>query len=193
MGEIRLIEPDIRLKDSYAAALREGLETEPTAEKEIRLVETDFHAYMKWRNDPSRPVILPDGRKIERVPVKEFWLADGDRFLGRLSLRLKLNEHLLERGGNIGYAVRKSERRKGYGALMLKLALPEARKAGLDKALITCNDENIGSQKIIEGAGGILQDKVKMKVGGTNILERRYWITLSASGASLPSPHPAGP
>jgi predicted acetyltransferase len=178
---VRLIEPDIRYRDSCLEALREGLDSasDPTSEKEIQLIKTDFDGWVKWLNDVNRPVILPDGRKVPRVPGKVFWLVEGDKFLGRISLRLKLNEHLLERGGNIGYSVRKSERRKGYGALMLKLSLPESRKAGLEKVLITCNDENTGSQKIIEGAGGVLQDKTKMTVGGIEILERRYWLTLT--------------
>ena len=188
---VRLIEPDIQLKDSYAAALREGLHLEAAKEEDILLAEKDFNTYMKQRHDLSRPVILPNGEKVERLPQKDFWLVEGDRFLGIITLRSKLNATLLKRGGNIGYSVRASERRKGYGKLMLQLVLPEARKAGLDKVLITCHDENTGSQRIIEGAGGVLQDKVK--IDGIAILERRYWITLSASGISPSSPHPAGP
>ena len=172
----RLIEPDIRFKDSYAAALREGLHLEAAKEEDIRLAEKDFHAYMKQRHDLSRPVILPNGQRVERLPQKDFWLVDGDRFFGMASLRPQLNEVLLKRGGNIGYAVRKSEWRKGYGKLMLQLVLPEARKAGLEKVLITCHDENDGSIRIIEGAGGVLQDKIKIE--GLAIPERRYWIKL---------------
>ena len=181
----QLIEPDGRYRDSYLEALREGLDSgsDTTSEKEIQLIKADFEGWVKWTNDINRPVVLPDGQKVPRVRGKVFWLVDGDKFLGRLSLRLELSESLLQRGGNIGYAVRKGERRKGYGALMLKLALPEARKAGLDKVLITCNDENIGSQKIIEGAGGVLQDKTKMKFAGEDIIERRYWVTLIESAA----------
>lgn len=174
----RLIEPDICYRDSYLEALGEGLDSasDITSEKEIRLIKTDFDGWMKWCNDLNRPVILPDGRKVPRVPGKVFWLVDGDRFIGRISLRLKLNETLLQRGGNIGYAIRKSERRKGFGKLMLQLVLPEVRKAGLDKVLITCHDENTGSQKIIESAGGVLQDKIKVE--GIRIPERRYWLKL---------------
>ena len=186
----RLIEPDVRYRDSYLEALREGLDSasDATSEKEIQLFKADFDGWVKWSNDFSRPVLLPDGSQVPRVPTKIFWLVDGDRFLGRLSLRLELTESLLQRGGNIGYAVRKSERRKGYGAMMLKLALPEARKAGLDKALITCNDENIGSRKIIEGVGGVLQDKAEMKFAGEDIIERRYWVALAESAAPTNKP-----
>jgi predicted acetyltransferase len=172
----RLIAPDIRLKGSYAAAMREGLHLQLAAEEEIRLAETDFTAYMRQRHDLNRPVVLPNGKEAERLPQKDFWLVDGDRFLGVITLRPQLNDILRQRGGNIGYAVRKSERRKGYGKLMLQMVLPEARKAGLEKVLITCHDENTGSQKIIEGAGGVLQDKIVIE--GVVLPERRYWLNL---------------
>ena len=172
----KLILPDARYKDSYAAALREGLHLDPAKEEDIILVEKDLDAYFKKRNDMSRPVILPSGKQVKKLPQTDLWLVDNGKFLGMTSIRPQLNEHLLQRGGNIGYAVRKSERRKGYGVLILKLALPYVRTLGLDKVLITCHDQNTGSIKIIEGAGGVLQDKINVE--GIPILERRYWIKL---------------
>lgn len=156
--------------------MREGLHLEPAKEEDILLAERDFDAYMAKRHDLSRLVILPGGQRIKRVPQIDLWLIDGGKFLGMASLRPKLNSSLKKRGGNLGYAVRKSERRKGYGYLILQLALPYARAEGLRKILITCHDENLGSIRIIEGGGGILQDKVEIK--GLPLLERRYWITL---------------
>ncbi len=170
----QLIPPDIRYRDSYVAAMREGLHLEQPKEEDILLAEKDFDTYLKRRNDLSRPVILPSGKKVKRLPQIDFWLVEGTQFLGMTSLRPQLNDELRKRGGNIGYAVRKSERRRGYGKLILQLALPEAQKAGLEKVLITCHDENLGSIKIIEGAGGVLQDKIRIE--GLPIPERRYWI-----------------
>lgn len=174
MVSLQLIPPDIRYRDSYVAALREGLHLETPKEEDILLAEKDFAAYLKKRSDLSRAVILPSGERVKRLPQIDLWLVDGEKFLGMTSLRPQMNEHLLRRGGNIGYAVRKSERRKGYGILILKLALPHLRAMGLQKVLITCHDENLGSIKIIEGAGGVLQDKIE--IDGLPILERRYWI-----------------
>ena len=173
---LRLIAPDASYSRSYAEALREGLHLEPATPEDILLVETDFPAYMKKRHDPARPVILPDGRAVKRLPMQDLWLVDGQKFLGMASVRPQLNEALKKRGGNIGYAVRKSERRKGYGTLILKLALDSARALGLEKALVTCHDENLGSARIIESNGGVLQDKIKIE--GLPLAERRYWIQL---------------
>lgn len=171
-----LVHPDIRWRDSYVEALREGLHLEAAKEKDIRLAETDFRKYLEERFDLSRPVTLPDGTQVRRVAQMDYWLVEGDRFLGMSSLRPELNDHLMKRGGNIGYAVRASERRKGYGDLILRLTLPKALALGLDKVLITCHDENLGSQRIIEKNGGTLRDKVK--IFGIATPERRYWIDL---------------
>jgi predicted acetyltransferase len=178
MGGPQLIQPDIRYRDSYVEAMREGLHLEPAKEKDIRLAETDFRKYMEQRHDLSRVVILPDGSRARRVAQLDLWLVEGERFLGMASLRPELNKHLEKRGGNIGYAVRASERRKGYGNLILKLTLEHIRELGLglEKVLVTCHDENLGSIRIIEKNGGVLQDKVK--IPGLAVPERRYWIEL---------------
>lgn len=176
MGNLELIYPDKKYRKSYAAALREGLNIQPAREEDILLAEKDLDAYMTKRHDLNTPVTLPNGQKCPRVPQTDLWLVDGQKFLGCLSIRHELNDYLMERGGHIGYAVRASERRKGYGKLMLKMALPYAKLLGLEKILITCHDQNIGSIKIIEGNGGVYQDKVEIE--GLAIPERRYWITL---------------
>ena len=176
MQGIKLIPPDRRYKDSYADALEEGLHLDPAKPEDILLVRQDFDVYMTKRHDLANMVILPNGDRVKRVPQADLWLVQGERFLGMASLRPTLNESLEKRGGNLGYAVRASERRKGYGTMILKLALPYARAAGLKKLLITCHDENAGSIKIIEANGGVLQDKVEIK--GLPLLERRYWLLL---------------
>lgn len=96
--------------------------------------------------------------------------------IGQISIRHVLSENLKQVGGHIGYSIRASERQKGYGKLMLQMALPFVRKLGLEKALITCDDDNAGSIKVIEGAGGILQDKID--VAGRAVPHRRYWLSL---------------
>lgn len=184
----KLVSPDIRWRDSYVEALREGLHLEPKSEEYISLIETDFDEYLRQRYDVSKPYINPDGSSSTRVPHSDFWLVEGDRFLGMINVRHHLNDNLLKFGGHIGYAVRASERRKGYGALMLQLALPKVKALGLDKVLLTCNDDNEGSARIIEGAGGVLENVVDMPGAPA---KRRYWINLAS--APVAGKRPAGP
>ena len=42
---------------------------------------------------------------------------------------------------------------------MLAAALPVARGLGIGRALITCRTDNVGSRKVIEANGGVLDDE----------------------------------
>lgn len=61
---------------------------------------------------------------------------------------------------------------------MLQGVLAFAQKEGFDKVLLTCRDDNAGSIKIIENAGGIMENKINLSFH--NVPQRRYWINLSA-------------
>ncbi|WP_279222131.1 GNAT family N-acetyltransferase [Clostridium sp. JN-9] len=74
--------------------------------------------------------------------------------------------------------MRYSEWNKGYGAFMLKLALEKAREMGISKVLITCDDDNLASAKVMEKNDMVLQDKVENIIDGQKIITRRYWKTL---------------
>jgi predicted acetyltransferase len=94
--------------------------------------------------------------------------ADGPQVVGRISLRHELTPWLLEVGGHIGYAVRPSARRRGHATRALALMLPIAAAHDLDRVLVTCDVDNVGSSRVIEANGGVLED-----VRGT---KRRYWL-----------------
>lgn len=117
-----------------------------------------------------------EGLPADFVPMSDFWLIDHDEFIGRVSLRHRLNASLTQLGGHIGYDIRPSKRGKGYGTRILALALPKARELGLQRALVTCDETNIGSRKIIEANGGVLQNVVEIE--GREPRVCRYWIEL---------------
>jgi predicted acetyltransferase len=102
------------------------------------------------------------------VPCTTWWYVDGDHYLGRLALRHRLNPHLLEVAGHIGYDVRPSARRRGHATAMLHEALPLAAELGIEQALLTCDVDNVGSYTVIEANGGVLEDIRQGK--------RRYWV-----------------
>jgi predicted acetyltransferase len=103
--------------------------------------------------------------------------ADGaERCVGRSSIRHTLNEKLFAVGGHIGYGVRPDERRKGYATQILGLSLPILKMIGVDRALVTCDDTNLGSVRTIERNGGYLENKITDPE--TGVLKRRYWIPL---------------
>ena len=112
-----------------------------------------------------------------KVPDSVFFLLDTERnrLLGAVNIRHYLNEFLLKEGGHIGDGIRPSERRKGYATEMIRLALNECRKMGIDKVLMTCNKDNIGSAKSIINNGGILENEF---INSNGEIEQRYWITI---------------
>ena len=102
------------------------------------------------------------------MPCTTLWWVDGETYLGRIAIRHVLNDFLLDVGGHIGYDVRPTRRREGHATAMLVGSLTWARDLGIESALVTCDDDNIGSIRVIEAAGGVLED-----VRG---IKRRYWV-----------------
>ena len=130
--------------------------------------EDIFKKYDDFRNERNLPLGF--------VGSDEYWLVDEERnyFIGKVSIRHKLNQHLERLGGHIGYAVRFGEWNKGYGTLMLKLALEKAKEMGIKEVLVTCNDENVGSYTVMEKNGMSLKDKIPNVDNGKEIITRRY-------------------
>ena len=114
--------------------------------------------------------------KPEYSPQTTFGVFDDNKLIGGFNLRHAITGALIHHGGNIGYLVRPSERKKGFGTIMLGLALEKARELGLDKVLISCREDNIGSAKVIENNGGIYENNYYDEQ--FNKTYKRYWIYL---------------
>ncbi len=94
--------------------------------------------------------------------------------VGRLSLRHSLNNFLAKVGGHIGYGVIPSKRRNGYATEMLRQVIPICATLGISKALVTCDEQNMASRKVIEACGGMFESIVECHDSG--VPARRYWI-----------------
>jgi RimJ/RimL family protein N-acetyltransferase len=91
------------------------------------------------------------------VPETVLWWAAGSEYLGRVSIRHRLNESLMREGGSIGYDVRPGARRRGHATAMLAAALPRAAALGIDRARIDCDATNLASRRVIEKNGGLFE------------------------------------
>jgi predicted acetyltransferase len=170
--KINLIRPTTELRESCLEAIRE-LSVDPDFQETLDWfydVGPDFEAYVK-------DMLARSTRRTETiVPETIFWAESGGEFVGRISIRHDLTPGLARIGGHIGYDVRPSFRKKGIASEMLRLALPHAKSFGIQKALLTCDENNAGSIKVIEKNGGVLEGKLDMGEGHPRKL--RYWINL---------------
>ena len=66
--------------------------------------------------------------------------------------------------------VRALVRREGHASRALARAVGEAGALGIDRVLVTCDEDNVGSRLTIERCGGAYEDSRNGK--------RRYWIQL---------------
>ncbi|MCP4639117.1 MAG: GNAT family N-acetyltransferase [bacterium] len=133
-----------------------------------------FSSYLRRAEEIARGEgALPSG-----VPMNIYWLVRGERrILATCYLRWALTEPLENEGGHIGYKVRPSERRKGYGTKLCAMALDTAARRGLNQVLITCDTANVASARIIETNGGRLANHTTSYHTGNQV--SRYWVDLT--------------
>ena len=170
---MKLIKPSVEYRDTFIDGLKE-YQSEggfPTVDAEER--RNYFAEYIERLNNDFKKGYGDE----EIVHMEHLWLVHGDKYIGTILLRHQLNKYLLNTGGNITYEIRPTERRKGYGKEILRLALLEAKHIGLERVLITCDEDNVASKKIIEANGGALEDTFFEK--GMRVKKLRYWINLS--------------
>jgi len=168
---MKLVYPSKKYLESYSDAFEEYKKNNVTTysfdnPKEVDIVKKHYN----YRNGIDL--------KPNRVAQITFWLIDKGEFVGEIGIRHKLNEALLNYGGHIGYGIRFSKWNKGYGTKMLALALKKAKQMHLSKVLITCDEDNIGSAKVIENNGGVLGNIVNNTINRKKIRTKRYWIQL---------------
>lgn len=126
--------------------------------------------FMEQVDAEQRGEDLPEGW----VPGT-FLVADvAGTIVGRTSIRHEFNEFLRTVGGHIGYGVLPGFRGRGYATEILRQSLPVAREVGIRRALVTCDDDNVASARVIEKCGGRLDSVVPGPYGRP---KRRYWIS----------------
>ena len=171
--KIQLVPPTERYRESFLRGLREfrheGLPW--WVGGDLDTAEQDFAAFVATK-------LADSNRRTETlVPATHLWAVAEEQFVGRISIRHELNDALRVEGGHIGYDTVPSSRGRGVATEMLRQALPVARALGLSEVLLTCDDTNAASIRVIERSGGSLRET---KVLDTNRpLKRYYWITLS--------------
>ncbi|HTI24982.1 MAG TPA: GNAT family N-acetyltransferase [Kutzneria sp.] len=168
MPELKV--PGIPMRPSFAEAMAE-FQAEGRGQEHDRSMVGDEIRDGRWADAATFAAFVDSLQTVSatvlKVPCTTWWWCEGDTYLGRIAIRHELTERLRRKGGHIGFDMRPTARRRGHGTAMLKAALPKARELGLQHVLITCDGDNIGSRRVIEANGGVLE------FDGDGI--RRYW------------------
>lgn len=171
MEPLRLVRPDEDLLAECAAYKQEMLESGSSMDGCGSLPRHTPEEWLENCRRLSSEETCPEGW----VPATQFVCLDSTgSVVGMIDLRHRLNDYLAEIGGNIGYSVRPSQRRKGYATAMLHMVLSEARRIGLARVLVTCDDDNEASRRVIERNGGLFERTAQ----DDGAVVRRYWIDL---------------
>ncbi len=174
-GELKLVFPSEEYKEQIEEYLKEHFENgeyELAGDGGLDRIKNFDDWLLKVKRDLSEETI-----KESRMPATLFLgvRKSDNKVIGTIQIRHRLNENLLKNGGHIGDGVRPSERRKGYATEMIRLALEECKKIGINRVLMVCFKDNIGSAKSIINNGGILENELPAEDGKIN---QRYWISL---------------
>lgn len=173
MEKIILVKPDLSYADEIIKYKEESLAESPIINGSAGLdrlssIEIWFEELKKRSCEDTVPKGLVPSSTYLGVREKDNYIV------GMIDIRHYLNEYLTQAGGHIGYGVRKTERNKGYAKQMLKLALEKCKELKIKKVLITCDEDNIASEKVILSANAKLEDI--RNVDGEN--KKRFWIDL---------------
>lgn len=157
----------VDMLDEWNADIREN----HTSHSPWAIFRNDWHDFDRYLD--GLDVCGDDAEGL--VPESVLFLLDEDRdrLVGAVGIRHRLNDYLLREGGHLGGGIRPSDRNRGYGSEMLRLALAECKAMGIEQVLLVCDKDNIPSARTIVKNGGTLEDE---RVNSHGIVIQRYWI-----------------
>jgi predicted acetyltransferase len=145
-----LTTPTTAVRDSFVEAARDLRDEGWLPEFPVDEVAANFNSYVQR---------ILDEKQYWGVPISTLWYLDRPSYLGTVIIRHRLTPELAQRGGHIGYHVAPRHRRQGHATAMLAAAVVYCRNTlGITRILVTCDQSNAASRRVIESNGGVLEN-----------------------------------
>lgn len=174
MDAVKLVLPNESHREQYLKMMDEwiyfGGRLNPAA---LTNNGASYEKWLSWIKDDQSELTCPNGAVPQTL---YFAFNQDDLLLGAVTIRHYLNEKMFIDGGYVGYGVRPTQRRKGYAKKMLALAINKLNEMGINKLLVTCAADNVGSIKTILINGGIFENEMFNEYGE---MVKRFWINCS--------------
>jgi predicted acetyltransferase len=200
---IRLVTPSVEHLPAYIAALESGWSPNTTRDvcaEQLTAIAADPAAFLRqFMPEATGTVKLGDGTEVPRLPGATYWIFD-TAFCGAINHRRmpgteELPPHV---SGHIGYAVIPAKRGRGVAKAALRLLLPMLHELGLPRALLTCDETNIASRRVIEANGGVFDgfdaapehtaNPGQAASDGPDVRKLRFWVPTSPAAADVDRP-----
>jgi predicted acetyltransferase len=181
---IELVEPSLQRLPGYIAALQAGWSPNTTRDvsgEQLAAIRENAEAFIRdLARHEGGTVTLADGVRVPRLPGRVLWIWDGD-FCGSINLRFVPGSEDLPPyvSGHVGYAVVPWKRNRGYARQALRLLLPIARGLGLPRLLVTCDEDNAVSRRVIAANGGVPAGEAP-DPENTGRRELLFWVSTGA-------------
>ncbi len=181
MEKFYLVKPSLERKNDALDYIQEILDNNKNDTDGTNKLKYYLNNYEEWivKIEKDEKIIPTE----ELVPSKTyFFIRENDnKIVGMVHIRLALNKMLSDIGGNIGYSIRPSERKKGYSKIQLYLALLECQKNNLDIIMLDCLSKNIKSSKTIQALGGCLIKEEEKIFHDKKVSIQDYYINIKES------------
>ncbi|MGY0216156.1 GNAT family N-acetyltransferase [Endozoicomonadaceae bacterium StTr2] len=170
---MKLVTPGLEYKVMFLQFIQDLEQNDPERAWIYAGASKDFSIYLQQLMDSQAGRNLKPGY----VPCSHFWLIDNGQMLGAIRVRHNIdNEFLRQECGHIGYDIAPTFRGCGHGTTILKLGLQKAERLGITQVLVTADEDNTASRKVIEKNQGrfestIMGDESKVRIS-------RYWFNL---------------
>jgi len=173
---IQLVVPSLQRRDSFIQAITDAPEEEQRYEFgapwDVSPLVYGVDRYIREMPSYARGENLPGWW----VPQTMLWLIIDNQFVGQIKRRHELNDYLTTYGGHVWYLIAPTRRHQWWWTRMLTLALQKRKREGVKQLLITCNEKNVWSRKIIEANGGVYMSKIWSDE--EQDMKWRYWVYL---------------